>query len=140
MIITIGGIKGGSGKTTVATHLRSWPQRPVAKVLLVDADDQQTAAEFTACERRIIPSATLHLCSPRRNGRPNRSARVVGHYDHIIIDTGGRDPVSQRAALWSPTLLVPFVPRSFDIWTLTKVATLVEEMRLANSELGATCS
>ena len=34
-------------------------------------------------------------------------------------------------------LLVPFVPRSFDVWTLEKVATLVEEMRSGNPELRA---
>jgi len=32
-------------------------------------------------------------------------------------------------------LIVPFVPRSFDVWTLEKVASLVEEMRAANPRL-----
>ena len=59
-------------------------------------------------------------------------------YDHIIVDTGGRDTTSQRAALAvSQVLLVPFVPRSFDIWTLNKVGTLVEEMRSVNPTLAA---
>ncbi len=34
-------------------------------------------------------------------------------------------------------LLVPFVPRSFDIWTLEKVSALVGEMRTANPKLAA---
>ena len=59
-------------------------------------------------------------------------------YDHIIVDTGGRDTTSQRAALAvSQLLLVPFVPRSFDIWTINKVATLVEELRSVNPALAA---
>jgi chromosome partitioning protein len=37
----------------------------------------------------------------------------------------------------SDILLVPFAPRSFDIWTLNKVATLVDEMRAANPDLKA---
>ena len=54
------------------------------------------------------------------------------------MDTGGRDTTSQRAALAvSQLLLVPFVPRSFDIWTLNKVATLVEELRSVNTTLAA---
>jgi chromosome partitioning protein len=59
-------------------------------------------------------------------------------YDHIIIDTGGRDTTSQCAALAvRQVLLVPFAPRSFDVWTLNKVAALVDEMRTANPDLKA---
>ena len=56
----------------------------------------------------------------------------------MIIDTGGRDTTSQRAALSvSDVLLIPFAPRSFDIWTVHKVADLVEEMRTVNPQLQA---
>lgn len=56
----------------------------------------------------------------------------------MIIDTGGRDTASQRAALSvSDVLLIPFAPRSFDIWTVNKVADLVEEMRSVNPKLKA---
>jgi len=34
-------------------------------------------------------------------------------------------------------LLVPFVPRSFDVWTLEKVSSLVSEMQAANPDLQA---
>ena len=47
MIYTIGGIKGGSGKTTVATNLTVWLSSQGRDVLLVDADDQETATDFT---------------------------------------------------------------------------------------------
>src|SRR5205814_10243219 len=64
--------------------------------------------------------------------------RLVKKYDDIIIDTGGRDTTSQRAALTvADVLLVPFVPRSFDVWTLEKVAELVAEMQQANPGLRA---
>lgn len=64
--------------------------------------------------------------------------RLADKYDDVVIDTGGRDTSSQRAALTvSNVLLVPFVPRSFDVWTLEKVSQLVAEMRAANPELAA---
>jgi chromosome partitioning protein len=37
----------------------------------------------------------------------------------------------------SDVLLIPFAPRSFDIWTVNKVADLVEEMRSVNPKLKA---
>ena len=48
MIITVGGIKGGSGKSTVATNLAVLRARAGRDVLLVDADGQETASDFTA--------------------------------------------------------------------------------------------
>ena len=47
MIIVVGGIKGGSGKTTVATHLAILRAQAGHDVLLIDADDQETATDFT---------------------------------------------------------------------------------------------
>lgn len=44
MIITVGGIKGGSGKTTVATNLAVIRANDGRDVLLIDADDQETAS------------------------------------------------------------------------------------------------
>ena len=139
MIITIGGIKGGSGKTTVATHLAIMAATAGAKVLLVDADDQQTAAEFTSVRKEDHPDLPRYTCT-RLTDKAVRTEvpELADHYNHVIIDTGGRDSFSQRAALLiADVLLVPFVPRSFDIWTLTKVSALVDEMRHANPTLAA---
>ena len=64
--------------------------------------------------------------------------RIAPKYDDVIVDAGGRDTVSQRAApVLAQVLLVPFVPRSFDIWTLDTVATLIQEIRTVNPGLRA---
>jgi chromosome partitioning protein len=139
MIITVGGIKGGTGKTTVATHLACIAAGQKDDVLLVDADDQETAADFTAARKEDHPNAARYTCT-KLTGRSVRTEvmELAPRYDHVIIDTGGRDTTSQRAALTiSDLLLIPFAPRSFDIWTLNKVAVLVDEMRTANPKLEA---
>jgi chromosome partitioning protein len=139
VIITVGGIKGGSGKSTVATHLACIAAGQKADVLLIDADDQETSADFTAARKEDHPDAALYTCA-KLTGRSVRTEvlELAPKYDHVIVDTGGRDTTSQRAALAvSHILLIPFAPRSFDIWTLNKVASLVEDMRAVNPDLRA---
>ena len=139
MIVVVGGIKGGSGKTTVATHLAILGAHAGWNVLLIDADDQETATDFTVL-RQARRAAGAGYTSIKRTGPAVRTdtQQLVPMYDHIVIDTGGRDTTSQRAALTvADVLLVPFLPRSFDVWTLEKAATLVDEMRLANPALRA---
>ena len=46
MIIVVGGIKGGSGKTTIATNIAIMRSYEKPNILLVDADDQETSYDF----------------------------------------------------------------------------------------------
>ena len=146
MIVCVGGIKGGSGKTTVATNLAIMRASDVSRVatsrhsdvLLIDADDQATATDFV--QLRLATEATWSCTCVQLSGRAvfSETQKLRGKYADIVIDTGGRDTSSQRGALAvADLLLVPFVPRSFDVWTLEQVASLVEEMRAANPQLGA---
>lgn len=139
MIVVVGGIKGGSGKTTVATNLAVIRAAEGRDVILIDADDQETASDFTILRNERQADAPSYT-SIKLTGAAVRTEtlRLREKYQDIIIDTGGRDTTSQRAALTvADMLLVPFVPRSFDVWTLEKVGTLVTEMRAANPGLRA---
>jgi chromosome partitioning protein len=139
MIIVVGGIKGGSGKTTVATNLAVMHALVGKDLLLVDADDQETATDFTNLRNERMKNGAGYT-SIKLTGAAVRTEtqRLAPKYDDIIIDTGGRDTTSQRAALSiADVMLVPFVPRSFDVWTLERVGDLVEEMRTANPKLKA---
>ena len=139
MIIVCGGIKGGSGKTTVATNLAVIRAGQGSDVLLIDADDQETSTDFTT-QRAEQHDGEAGYTSIKLTGQAvrNQTQRLKEKYQDIIIDTGGRDTTSQRASLSvADVLLVPFVPRSFDIWTIEKVSDLVAEMRQANPKLKA---
>lgn len=136
MIVVCGGIKGGSGKTTIATHLAA--MRSVASdVLLVDADDQQTASDFTLWRNeRLNGGAGYSLVQLAGAAVRYELLNLNDRYGDIIVDTGGRDTTSQRAALTiADTLLVPFLPRSFDVWTLERVARLIDEVIIVNPSL-----
>jgi chromosome partitioning protein len=139
MIILVGGIKGGSGKTTIATNLAVMRAQTGKDVLLIDADDQETSSDFTVL-RNERTGGQAGYTSIKLTGAAVRTEglRLMNKYDDLIIDTGGRDTSSQRAGISiADVMLIPFIPRSFDIWTIEKVAVLVEEMRQANPILRA---
>lgn len=137
MIFTVGGIKGGTGKTTIATNLAVWLSQHGADVLLVDADEQESASDFTAW-REETKKGQLGYTLVQLNGPTVRRQieQLRPKYDHIVIDTGGRDTASQRAALFvSDVYLIPFAPRSYEIWTLSKVQALLSEIQGSRSTL-----
>lgn len=139
MIIVVGGIKGGSGKTTVATNLAVIRSKAGKDVLLIDADDQETSSDFTILRNEVLEDGAGYT-NIKLTGAAVRTEtlRLKDKYQDVIIDTGGRDTTSQRAALTvADIMLVPFIPRSFDLWTIEKVSKLVSEMKTVNPELRA---
>jgi chromosome partitioning protein len=140
MIIVVGGIKGGSGKTTIATNIAIMRSYEKPNILLVDGDDQETSYDFSILrnskeEEKLPPYTCIKL-----TGKAVRTEilKLKANYDDIIIDTGGRDTVSQRAALSiADILLIPFVPRSFDLWTLEAVSNVIEEIKQINPNIQA---
>lgn len=137
MIIVTGGIKGGSGKTTIATHLAILRAQAGLDVLLIDADDQETSFDFSSLRHSSEDNLSEYTCI-KLSGKAVRSEilKMKDKYDDIIIDAGGRDTINQRAALSiADKLIVPFVPRSFDLWTLEKVSSIVSEIQQINPSL-----
>lgn len=136
MIITIGGIKGGCGKSLISTNLTVLRSLIGRRVLLVDGDEQGTSGDWT--DHRIelgieTPWTTVRL---KASAVRTEVLKLAKNYDDIIIDCGGRDTSSLRAALTiSDVFLVPFQPKSFDVWTAAKVSDLVEEATCLNPKL-----
>lgn len=138
MILVVGGIKGGVGKTTTAVNLAIMRALAGRDVLLVDGDDQESATDFTAIRNETL--GTSGYTSVKLTGSAIRSEglRLVQRFEDIVIDVGGRDTAGQRGALSiADVLAVPFLPSSFDLWALEKAATLVEEARAFNDDLRA---
>jgi len=139
MIYTVGGIKGGSGKTTVAVSLAILLSQSDRKVLLVDADDQKSATDFTALRNEDRQGGAGYTAVQLADKAVRTEIRQLSpNYDDVVIDTGGRDTTSQRAALSvSDFALVPFVPSTLDIWTMEKMDALLDEIAAINDNLSA---
>lgn len=131
MIITVGNTKGGVGKTTLAVSLAIARALSGRDVWLIDGDRQGTAqtAISIRAESGVSPGIA---CATYPDGPTLRSQvqQQVAKFDDVIIDAGGRDSTALRAALvLSDVLLVPFAPRSYDVWALEDMASLVDEAR-----------
>ena len=139
MIITIGNTKGGVGKTTLAVNLAIARAMSGRDVWLSDGDRQGTAQ--TAISIRAEAGHQPGISCATYPDGPTLRAQVqqqAGKFDDIIIDAGGRDSTALRAALvLSVVLLIPFQPRSYDVWALNDIAALVDEARSVRDGLRA---
>lgn len=136
MIVMIAGVKGGTGKTTIATNLAVLRSATGKKLLLVDADEQRSTTIWA--NQRDVLGIETRWTTVSFGGKPLRSQllRMKDDYDDIIIDVGGRETTSLRAALSiADACFVPFKPRSLDIWTLNDFKSVVQEMRPVNPNL-----
>jgi chromosome partitioning protein len=138
MILAIGNTKGGVGKTTLAVNLAILRMLAGRDVLLVDGDEQGTAASFTDLRTEQLGSPGYTAVSLQGAAVRTQVRQMAGKYDDILIDVGGRDTGSLRAALTvADRLLVPVQPRTFDIWALDQMAELVAEAKALNERLEA---
>ena len=135
MILTCGGIKGGVGKSLISINLVVMRSKD-KKVLLVDADDQHTASDWAGHRMNMNIPTTWTTIRLREAAVSTEVLKLASSFDDIIIDCGGRDTKSLRAALAvSDMFLIPFQPASFDIWTLNQVNELVNEVKIFNPKL-----
>ncbi|PLC52007.1 chromosome partitioning protein ParA [Pollutimonas nitritireducens] len=131
MIITVGNTKGGVGKTTLAVQIAIARALAGREVWLIDGDRQGTAAAAIAARAESDRQPGI-ACAQYADGSLLRSQvqQQRDKWQDIIIDAGGRDSTALRAALiLSDVLLVPFAPRSYDVWALDDMAGLVDEAR-----------
>lgn len=139
MILTVGNTKGGVGKTTLAVNLAIARALAGRDVWLIDGDRQGTAQ--TAISIRADAGHVPGIACATYPDGPTLRAQVQqqsAKFDDIIIDAGGRDSTALRAALvLSDVLLVPFQPRSYDVWALNDIAALVDEVRSVRDGLRA---
>lgn len=135
MILSVGGIKGGSGKTTLAINIAVYLSSKNKKVLLVDGDEQKSATSWAVKreqERNDENLTTIHLTG---SSILSEVKKLSKNYDETIIDVGGRNNASLRASLVvCNTFLTPLRPRSLDIWTLQELEDLLNEAKATGSK------
>lgn len=140
MIYVFGGIKGGSGKSTICTNLTIMRAKAGKDVLLVDADsvDNQNATDFSTIRQEQTGERLYTSIQLAGKAVRDDVLKLKAKFDDIFIDVGGHDSLSQRAGLSvADVLLVPVFPSSFDAWTFENVSNMVEEAQAVNPDLKA---
>ena len=138
MILTVGNTKGGVGKTTLAVNIAIARSILGSDVLLIDGDEQKTALTFTELRSSQLGNAGYTAVSLHGAALRTQVRQLAPKYTDVVIDVGGRDTGSLRAALTvTNTLVIPVQPRSFDIWAMDQMADLVREAREINPEMRA---
>lgn len=130
--------KGGGGKTTLATHLAGELASRETSVLVIDADPQGSALDWS--QRRTL------LGLPRRFGVVGLARetlhqevpQIARHTHHVIIDGPPRVTALARSAILAADLvLVPVQPSPYDVWASNEIVSLITEAKLFKPSLKA---
>lgn len=124
-VFVIANQKGGVGKTTLTVHLATALARAGEKVLLVDADPQGSALDWSAAREGdpLFPVAGL----PKASLHKELPALAAG-YSFVLIDGPPRVyDVARSAIMASDLVLVPVQPSPYDVWAAKEIVDLLGE-------------
>jgi chromosome partitioning protein len=109
--ILVANAKGGSGKTTLATHVAGWLAGKRQRVVLADRDPQRSATEWLARRPPLFP--------PIIGLPPGAKKGELRGYDpqYVVVDTpaGLRGDDLDDAVRAADVMLVPVSPSVFDM-------------------------
>lgn len=124
-VIAILNQKGGVGKTTIAVHLATALARKKFRVMLVDADPQGSALDWSAARKDppLFPVAGLPKSSIHKE-----LPALAAHYDYVVIDGPPRVyDVARSAIMASDLVIIPVQPSPYDVWAAKEIIDLLEE-------------
>lgn len=135
MIYILGGQKGGTGKSTIATNLAVALTLAGQQTLLIDTDRQLTASNWS--DVRQSNPALPAITTIQKTGKIYHVLRdMAERYENVIVDAGGFDSVELRTALAAADALYsPVRASQSDLWTLQAMVDLIEQARIINERL-----
>ncbi len=121
--VAVANIKGGSGKTTLATHLAAWLANNGLSVVLADLDRQRSALAWT--ERRPAELPAVRGIDLSRDWAPVEGVAAVV-YD---IPAAMKRKDLEEVASQVDALILPVLPSAFDEDGTLRFLDLVSEFK-----------
>jgi chromosome partitioning protein len=133
MIIGILNRKGGVGKTSLSTNLASALSLSGNRILLVDADPQESALDWQASREGETLFPVVGMAKPTLHKDIPELAR---NYDHILIDgPPGINDVTRSAMMACDLVVIPVQPSPYDVWAADETVKLLTEVTIYNDSL-----
>ena len=137
MILLLGGEKGGTGKSTLATNLAVWLANRDKDVILIDTDRQRTSSHFVDRRNERGDLSRIH-CAEKYGNVFDTVKDLSERYEHVLVDAGGRDSEELRTAMVAAhRLYVPLKASQPDLETSVHMNELVKLARGLNPRLDA---
>ena len=126
-IVTIGNLKGGTGKSTFAVNLAVAAVEHGIRTVIIDLDPQQSAGKW-ADQRPAEDPAVLSAQANRLQPALREAERLAA--DLVVMDTAAHDSDILRAAIDAANVvLIPCRPSGMELQHVLETAQLVAERR-----------
>jgi chromosome partitioning protein len=138
VIVALLNQKGGVGKTTLATHIAGELALRGQQVILLDADPQGSALDWTQRRSQQGLPRLFSAVGLARETLHQEAPELARRSDHVVIDGPPRIASLARSALLAADrVLVPVQPSPYDLWASAEMVALVREAQVFRPRLAA---